>query len=423
MIVDIAPHIESDAAVVDLTDTIVFPGFCDPHVHSWEGALARLIPNNLTTVEEDSGLPEYADERSSPTRSYFNVLHHQFAPLYEPEDMYIGTLFTMLTALSGGITTVCDNMHNARTYEHAAAAVEALVDSGIRGVHAYGRPRVGSWDADVLRNAARLRDTYFATDKQRLTMRMYALGRDHLAEIREILRVRRELDLWVTFDSGLETQPLRELYERGEFDGRETLNHACFLSAEQKKQMRDGGTRVNVCPRLETQFRRGHVPYLEWTDLGVYPGLSNDNPATYAVDMFAEMHALYGHGRASRHREGERAEEVTLRETLRAATTRGADNCGLGDVAGKLAPGRAADLVVLDTDNVLLTPINNAYTSVVQAAHAGVVRDVMVDGCFVKWDSRLVDVDFASLKQRVLASQERLLRRAGWQLGPIDFTD
>lgn len=419
---DIASSINADdALIVEATGKIVLPGFCDPHIHSWEGALARLIPNNATTPEAD-GLPEVVNDQSSGTRSYFNVLHHRFAPLYEPEDIYIGTLFTLLSAINGGITSVCDNMHNARSIDHSIASIEALRDSGMRGVHATGRPRVGAYDPAFLENAATLREKYFSSNDQLTTMRMYALGRDDIGEVREILRVRRELDLWVSFDSGLETLPLEELYASGELDGREALNHASFLSLEQRIRLRDGGTRVNVCPRIETQFRRGEMPYLEWTDLGVEPGLSNDNPATFAVDMFAEMHALYNYVRAQRHREG-RAPEITLRDTLAAATRRGADNCGLGDITGILAPGRAADLVMIDTDNVHLTPINNAYASVVQAAHPGVVTAVMVDGKFRKWNGELVNIDWSALKQRMSASQTQLLERGKWPLDTIDFTD
>ncbi|BCW42813.1 cytosine deaminase (plasmid) [Arthrobacter sp. StoSoilB3] len=422
LIRDIAPSIEvDDALIVEAASKIVLPGFCDPHIHSWEGALSRLIPNNATTPEAD-GLPEVVNDQSSRTRSYFNVIHHRFAPLFEPEDIYIGTLFTLLSAINGGITSVCDNMHNARSIDHSIASIEALRDSGVRGVHAAGRPRVGSYDQAFLKNAATLREKYFSSNDQLTTMRLYALGRDDIDEVEEILRVRRELDLWVSFDSGLETLPLAELYASGELNGRETLNHASFLSLDQRILLRDNGTRVNVCPRIETQFRRGAMPYLEWRDLGVEPGLSNDNPATFAVDMFAEMHALYNYVRAQRHREG-RPPEITLRDTLAAATRRGADNCGLGDVTGILAPGRAADLIMIDTDNVLLTPVNNAYASVVQAAHPGVVEAVMVDGKFRKWKGNLVDVDWGALRDRINASQSRLLNQDNWPLERIDFTD
>jgi 5-methylthioadenosine/S-adenosylhomocysteine deaminase len=82
-----------------------------------------------------------------------------------------------------------------------------------------------------------------------------------------------------------------------------------------------------------------------------------------------------------------------------------------------------ADLVIIDTANPLLTPINNAYASVVQAAHAGTVRDVMIAGRFVKRNGQLVGVDFPALRDRILASQARLFERARWPLDRIDFTD
>jgi hypothetical protein len=77
--------------------------------------------------------------------------------------------------------------------------------------------------------------------------------------------------------------------------------------------------------------------HLEWTDLRVEPGLSNDNPATFAVDMFAEMHTLYNYVGAQRHREG-RVPEITLRDTLAASTRRGEDNRGVGDIPRRRMP-------------------------------------------------------------------------------------
>jgi len=36
---------DGKSIVVDAKDTIISPGFCDPHIHSWEGQLGRFIPN------------------------------------------------------------------------------------------------------------------------------------------------------------------------------------------------------------------------------------------------------------------------------------------------------------------------------------------------------------------------------------------
>jgi imidazolonepropionase-like amidohydrolase len=71
----------------------------------------------------------------------------------------------------------------------------------------------------------------------------------------------------------------------------------------------------------------------------------------------------------NRYRHGENAREILLlaengftpMEALQAATSVAADACGLGDRAGRLAPGYSADLVLVDGDplgdlKVLLDP-------------------------------------------------------------------
>ncbi len=424
-ILQVAPHIEATAVTIDAAGHIVLPGFCDPHIHAWQGALGRLIPNNVTTDEEDRGI---ATPQPHPTRSYQNVLHNIFAPVYRPEDCYAGTLATLLGALNGGITTVCDNAHNSRTPAHSDACVEALFDSGVRGIHAYGRPRSGRWDERFPSDAYRLRKSYFSSGDGLHSMRMYMLGRDPDEEFDQVIAVRRDLDLWISFDSGLHLKPLAEMYGDGRFDGRETINHGSFFTPEQKKAIIGAGAKVNVCPRIEAQFRYGDVPYQEWVDAGLNPAISNDDPATYAINMFSEMQCLYAFQRArvlkdrlDGHLSLPRL--ATLRDMLEAATIRGAENCGLDHLVGSLTPGKRADLILIDTDNPNLYPINNAVCTAVQGASIGHVKTVFVDGRLVKWKGGLVGVDFQRVKQAVTRSQDHLFQAVKWPLAPIDFTD
>lgn len=409
------------ADVIDASRQLVIPGFCDPHIHAWQGALGRLVPNNVTTPLENSGV---SDPDANPTRSYVRLVRECFGPLYTPEDIYIGTLVTLLSALNGGITTVCDNMHNSRSPEHSDASIQALRDSGVRGIHAYGRPRGGPRPDHFPRDAYRLRSQYFSSSDQLLSMRLYVVGRDPLEEIRECLQVRRDLDVWISIDSGIHRQPLESLYESGLFDGRETINHGTNLSVEQRRLIRDHGATVNVCPRIESQFRTGEIPFHEWLEVGVVPGISNDNPLTYAIDMFSEMRALYGHARARYHRTaGAVGRDVTLRDVLYAATLGGAENCGLADRVGSLTPGKEADIVLVDTDRSHLFPLNNALCSLVQGADVSCVTTVLVAGRVVKWQGKLVGFDLAAIRQRAVDSQLSLLERARWPHSTVDFCD
>ncbi|CAI1867332.1 Melamine deaminase [Serratia quinivorans] len=114
--------------VIVATNMIAMPGMVDSHRHAWEGQLRRINPN--ATCLDD----------------YSNATHFSFAKYYRPADIYVGNLLTALGAIDAGITTMIDNSHNSSTAAHSDAAVEALLDTGIRAIHASGAPVAGEWD-------------------------------------------------------------------------------------------------------------------------------------------------------------------------------------------------------------------------------------------------------------------------------------
>jgi 5-methylthioadenosine/S-adenosylhomocysteine deaminase len=59
------------------------------------------------------------------------------------DDIYVGNLLSPLEAIDSGTTTILDWSHAVNSLEHADAAVQALLDSGIRAVYAYG-PRAAT---------------------------------------------------------------------------------------------------------------------------------------------------------------------------------------------------------------------------------------------------------------------------------------
>src|SRR5262245_7466048 len=140
------------AQVIDATNTIIIPGFVDAHRHSWEGQLRRIIP--------DGAIADYKA-----------TTHNGFARYYRPHDHYVGNLITALGCIDAGITCVIDNSHNSRSAAHSDAAIQALIDSGIRGVHASGAPQTGEWDRQWPQDLERLQKQFFTSTDQLVTLR------------------------------------------------------------------------------------------------------------------------------------------------------------------------------------------------------------------------------------------------------------
>src|SRR5881227_1848627 len=149
----------TDAEQVDATGMIVMPGFVDTHRHTWQTPVRGVLPS--CTLDH-----------------YFAVMLGQVGGFYRPEDVHIGDYAGALEALNAGITTLLDWSHISNTPEHSDEAVHGLDDAGIRGVYAHGIPGDNSWwaysDRPHPEDIRRIRDQYFSSDDQLLTLAMAA---------------------------------------------------------------------------------------------------------------------------------------------------------------------------------------------------------------------------------------------------------
>jgi 5-methylthioadenosine/S-adenosylhomocysteine deaminase len=212
--------------------------------------------------------------------------------------------------------------------------------------------------------------------------------------------------------------------------GHESYNHGGGIPEANWQAMREHGAKITLAPRSDSQFFYGGAgtginAIQDVLDHGMRPGISNDNPSAYGIDMFEEMHTVYFFQRAmAQHAKFEGKSNfpaaITARDVLEFATIRGAENCGLGDKCGSLTPGKEADLVMIRTDNMHLYSVNNAIGVVVQAATIGNVDTVFVAGQARKWrgqlTSKLVGHDLGKIRQLADESRNHLLTAAGWKL-------
>ncbi|WP_327328109.1 amidohydrolase family protein [Streptomyces sp. NBC_01210] len=395
-----------DAVVVDATGTIITPGFVDTHRHAWEAQLRRIMPD----VDDLGG--------------YVMATLAGYATVYRPEDMYIGTKLAALTAIDSGITTMLDFSHNSRTREHSDAAIQALLDAGIRGVHASMGPHFGDWDRQWPGDLTRLKDQYFSSDDQLLTLRLAALATDEiggptLAYGRQLARVAQDLGIRVSVDAVFgrsSSEAVRRWAKDGILGPDVTLIHATGLTAEAWKAMGESGTTVALAPTSDAQIGlETAIPAVdEALSVGIRPGLSIDVEVALASDMFTQMRALHAIQRmravnAVYGTDRRQPSRITTYDVLDFATLQGACTNGLGGVTGSLTPGKKADLLVIQSEDINNMPLNDPIGTIVLGSDARNISAVLVNGEPRKWNGQVLDVDLPALRSEVHASREYVL--------------
>lgn len=398
-IAEVGEHVPAgagDALLIDASDHILMPGFVDSHLHAWEGQLRGLAPD-------------------VDFQGYLDLAHISLGTHFTPHDMYVGNLLTALVCLDGGVTTIVDNSHNARSADHSSAAVEALLDSGIRGVHATAAPRFGDWQQQWPGDIDRLQAEYFSSSDQLLTLRMMDTTADA-----ESWTFAHDRGLWVSSEVGRGwVDNLVELHALGLVTDTHTFNHCLGLTDEEWRIIAETGVKVNVCPRSDSHLGLGSsFPAVdEALAVGVRPGLSMDNELSFGADMFREMSVLthLQHGRAHARRNASQDDAPDLikaADAVEFATLRGAENAGLVATTGSIEVGKKADLIMIETGAPNTMPASDPFATVVSFAHAGNVSAVFVDGRVRKWDGRLVGVDLSAVRGLAESSRDALLGRA-----------
>ena len=258
------------------------PGFVDTHRHIWEGIL-----RNIGT-----------DVPLEGRTSYISFVLHKLAPAFRPEDAYIGDLVSALGAIDAGITTLLDWSHIQASPAHTDAVIQALKDSGLRAVFAYGFPWWGKWEERQPSWFVRAATEYFSTKDQMLTLALAAPGPEFtdFEVSRDHWKLARETGARITTHVGVGTYgqdaKVQEMGEAGLLGPDTTYIHCTTLNDTEIQMIVDTGGTVSLASPVEMMMGHGMPPIQKFLDRGLRPSLSVDVETNVPGDMFNQMRSV-----------------------------------------------------------------------------------------------------------------------------------
>jgi 8-oxoguanine deaminase len=415
------PQAGEGARRIDATGKVVLPGLVNTHHH-----LPQTLTRNVPSVQE------------APLFRWLTELYEVWRGI-DSAAVGVAARVGLAELLLTGCTTSTDHLYLFPRGEDRLidVEIEAARELGIRfhptrGSMSRGRSQGGLPPDDVvqdeetiLADSLRLAREYHDPRPRAMTrialapcspfsvtadlMRRTAeVAREHGLRLHTHLAETRDEESYCREVYGV--RPV-ELMRRLGWLGRDVwLAHCVHLSPEEAALFGATGTGVAHCPTSNFRLGSGSAPVRALLDAGAPVGLGVDGSASNdSSNMMAELRqALLAH----RH-DPDPARWITAEEVFWMATRGGAACLGRDDV-GSLEPGKAADLIAVDTRRLSYAGAgSDPLAALVFSPWPEPVDTVMVNGRLVVEGGELRGLDVPALVARADGITARLLRSAG----------
>ncbi|WP_418283755.1 amidohydrolase [Halorubrum sp. DTA46] len=393
---------EADATApdetLDATGSLVIPGLVNAHTHA-----AMTL---LRGYADDKPLDAWLQEDIWPVEAALT-----------PDDIEAGAALGVLEMIRSGTTAFADMYF-------AMDRVADVVDrAGVRARLGHGVVTVGKDEADaradVEESLAVAEDLDGAADGRIRTAFMphslTTVGEEYL---RDGIAAAREAGVPVHLHANETTDEVDPIVEgRGErpiayaedldaLGPTDFFAHGVHLDGAEIETLADAGTAIVHCPASNMKLASGMAPVQRLREAGVTVALGTDGAASNNdLDLFDEMRDAAMLGKLA----ADDAAAVPAAAAVEMATAGGAEALGLP--GGRIEPGAAADLAVVDLDAPHLTPVHDPVSHLAYAAHGSDVRHTVCDGQVLMRDREVLTLDAGRVQERAEDAAHDLVER------------
>jgi len=394
--------------IIDASGKLISPGFINLHVHTQLNIGDYLICD--VTKRDYLGANYFV----------YGAPPKERRAIQTKEEIKIGREFSMLSALRNGSTTILDPGGGTGFYEDYVDAVDRI------GLRSFFSPRYRSHDtftddrgghyyekrSDGGKRSFEEAVGFIENYQNACDGRLQPILNPNQVEtcdsemLQETAAVAKQMGLGIHIHAGgnarefieivyrSQKSPIEYLSENGILGSGTIVGHGVFLSGhsgmvypvgDDIDLLAETGTTIGHCPHKYAKMGFAMESFDRYLNQGVNIGLGTD---TYPLDIIAEMRYA---SRIARVKDGSHVAGRPA-DTFNAATVWGANALGRPDL-GRIAPGTAADLVIINLANISYGPIRDPVTALVDFGSGNDVEAVIVAGNIVinKGQSTRVD--------------------------------
>lgn len=366
-IVEIGKNISinsEDLKVIDASGKVLMPGLINTHSHISMSVFRETVDGLKTQ--------DWLTQKIWPMEDKLTN-----------NDIYYATLLSCLEMIQTGCTTIND------MYFMTDDIIKAALESGIRLQTTRTLMGYEEKDESRLTELKELLDRYNNSDTISFNVGIHGLYTSNENYVKKCVDFAESENLNIHMHFCENEQERNDIVRdygvnnpaeviRNDFKGiHNILAHSVKISDEDINILKDTNSFISHCPISNLKLGCGIAPITKMISNGICVSLGTDGQGSGSnLDMFETMKftALLQKGI------NENPEDLPAYEVLKMATINGAKTLNLDKEIGSIEVGKAADLILIDLDSVLVNPVNNIFAEIVYNVKGYNVDTTIVNG-------------------------------------------
>lgn len=364
--------------VIDGENKLAMPGLINAHTH--------IGMSLLRNYADDLPLHDWLTKKIWPVEDKLNG-----------EDIYWGSLLSMVEMIQSGTTTFCD------MYFFMEEVAKGVSESGIRAVLTRGMSDMGNPD-EKIKEARDLFNNWQGKENGRISTMIaphaiYTCGDEFLIrskELAEEMNVGIHIHLSETKKEVEDSfkihgkSPIKHVYDLGLLDNHVIGAHCVHVDDEDIAIMSENKFYPVNNPGSNLKLASGFAPVDKMLKKGIKVALGTDGSSSNNnLNMFEEINLAAMINKAVNMD----AVSIPAITALEMGTINGAEALAIDKEVGTVQVGKKADIILIDTDKPHLYPRHNMVSALAYSVQGSDVDTVIIDGNIVMEKRIITTVD------------------------------